>query len=262
MFNRKFRKVIEVATALQQIQMSISGQTGTGFRLAHSLAWNWGGYPQEQDDFLQYLQTNNVKDVIVLSGHVHTNVMDDGTNSGLPELNTGPVASYGPELTYYVDSFMRLLGYGAASDSLWNGGGHGVNNQNYKSGFGKIEIYSNDSVVLRTIDEDNFVVSSMVIPHSSKVSSVPNYIDVKECVVSKVFPNPTGSTFNIELCDTYQPKTTDRGYLIDLAGKVTAVPLNLSRTLRVDVSSLPVGHYLLIYDYGDAVHTTPVNVVR
>ncbi len=262
MFNRQFKKVIEVAMALQTLQLTISGQTGTGFRLAHSLAWNWAGYPREQDDFLQYLQTNNVKDVIVLSGHVHTNVMDNGTNAGLPELNTGPVASYGPELTYYVDSFMQLLGYGAAIDSLWNGGGHAVENNNYQSGFGKIEIYANDSVVMRTIDEDNDTVSSMTIIHSSKATGLPNIKPAPACVVSNVYPNPAGSAFNIELCGTYTPQLTDRGYLIDMTGKITAVTLGMAKNITVDVSKLPVGTYLLVYDYGDAVYTTPVSVLR
>lgn len=262
MFNRQFRKVIELGVALQQLQLSIGGTTGTGMVLAHSLAWNWAGYPREQDDFLAYLATNNIKDVIVLSGHVHTNVMDNGLNAGLPELNTGPVASYGPELTYYIDSFMRILGYGAASDSLWNGGGHGVNNLNFKSGFGKVEIYGNDSVVMRTIDEDNITVSSMLIPHSSKVTSAPTWEATPECVVNKVFPNPTGASFKVELCSSYTPKPTDRGYLIDINGKMTTVALNVSKQIHVDVSKLPVGQYLFVYDFGYSIYTTPVNVVR
>lgn len=262
MFNRKFRKVLEVAMALQQIQVSIGGQAGTGFRLAHSLAWNWAGYANEQDAFLAYLSDNGIKDVIVLSGHVHTNVMDDGTNAGLPELNTGPVASTGPELTYYIDSFMQMLGYGSAIDSLWNGGGHGVENNNYKSGFGKIEIYGNDSVVLRTIDEDNFVVSSMVIPHSSKVTSVPTYEPEPECVIGNIFPNPAGTFFNLQLCDSYEPRAADKAFLIDISGKVTHITLSQNKLSKIDVSQLPVGNYLFVYDYGQSVVTTPVSVVR
>ncbi len=262
MFNRQFLKVIQLGIALQGIRLSVGNESGSGMRLAHSLAWNWAGYPQEQNDFLQYLANNEIKDVIVLSGHVHTNVMDDGRNAGLPELNTGPVASYGPELTYYIDSFMQILGYGQAIDSLWNGGGHGVENRNFKSGFGKIEIYANDSVVLRTIDEDNFVVSSMVIPHSSKVTGVPLYTPTPACVVNKVFPNPTGSVFNVELCTEYNPKSTDRGYLIDVSGKMTPILLNSSKLVKVDVSKLPVGNYLLVYDYGEAIYTTRISVAR
>src|ERR1043165_9693570 len=83
MFNRNFRKVIQVAMALQDLTFGIGGQTGTGFRLAHSMACNWAGYPAEQDGLLDYIHNNNINDVIVLSGHVHTNVMDNGSNAGL-----------------------------------------------------------------------------------------------------------------------------------------------------------------------------------
>lgn len=262
MFNRQFRKIIQFAMALQNFQMSIGGQTGTGFRLAHSLAWNWAGYPAEQDGLLQYLEDNNIKDVIALTGHVHTNVMDDGYNAGIPELNTGPVAGEGPELTYYIDSLMQVFGQGAAIDSLWNGGGQGVNNTNFNSGFGKIQIFGNDSVVLQTIDENNVTVSSMTVKHSSKVVGLPKEEPVTTCVIDKVYPNPTGNSFHVKLCHNYIPKATDRAYLVNIQGQVTPVDLAGESLIQIDISHLPVGQYLLIYDHGPELYTTTVEVLR
>ncbi|MDX2001925.1 MAG: alkaline phosphatase D family protein [Chitinophagales bacterium] len=263
MFNKAFRKVIQYAMALQDSRLSIGGITGTGLLLAHSMAWNWAGYPIEQDAFLQYLEDNDVKDVIVLSGHVHTNVMDDGTNAGLPELNTGPVAGSGAELTYYIDSVMRLFGLGAAIDSLWNGGGMGVENQNFKSGFGKIEIYSNDSVVLRTIDEDNIVVSSMTIPHSSKVTSVKPTEPAPVCVIDKVYPNPTGNAINVKLCRDYSPSKKDKAFLIGTDGRIIPVEVPADKNnLKIDVKDLPSGNYIFLYDYPDGLFTKSVQVIH
>lgn len=262
MFNRKFRKIIQFAMALQNFQMSIGGQTGTGFRLAHALACNWPGFPAEQDGLLQFIEDNDIKDVIVLSGQMHTTVMDDGYNAGLPELNCGPAAGIGPELTYYVDSLMQTFGQGAAIDSLWNGGGLGVNNTNFNSAFGKVEIFSNDSVVLHTIDENNLTVSSMTVLHSSKVTAIPETKQIEACVVDKVYPNPTGNSFSVKLCTDYTPKTTDRAYLVNIQGQVTPVDLNGQSLFQIDVSLLPVGQYLLIYDHGPELFTTTVEVMR
>ncbi len=262
MFNRKFRKIIEFAMVLQNAQFAIGGQSGTGFRLAHSLAWNWAGYPAEQDGLIDYLNDEGIEDVIVLSGHVHTNVMDDGFNSGLPELNTGPVAGTGPELTYYVDSLMQAFGQGAAIDSLWNGGGQGVNNKNFNSGFGKIEIFGQDSVVLQTIDENNVVVSSMTLQHSSKVTSVSPMEQQPECVIESLFPNPAKDKLQVRFCDSYTPKSTDGAFMVSISGQIFPVALNGGKKAAVNLDHLGAGYYFFVYDFGSDIYTQPVEVLH
>lgn len=259
MFNRNFRKVIQVSLTLQSLLFSLGGTSGTGFTLAHGISSNWCAYPAEQDGLLNFISQNNIKDVIVLSGHVHTNVMDNGQNAGLPELNTGPAAGYGAELTYYIDSVMQLLGQGTAIDSLWNGGGQGVNNQNFKSGFGMVEIFGSDSVVMQIVDEDNLPVSSMTIKHSSIQPTDIDVIPTTACVVDKVYPNVANSTVHINFCNNYTPKQTDRSYLIDLNGRVQSVPVKGN---SFSVSELAAGHYVFVYDYGPEVKTFPIQVVK
>jgi alkaline phosphatase D len=259
MFNRNFRKVIQVSLALQSLVFNIGGQGGTGFRMADAMGSNWCGYPREQDGLLDFLKQNNVKDVIVLSGHVHTNVMDNGYNAGLPELNTGPAAGTGAELTYYIDSVMRLLNQGTAIDSLWNGGGQGVNNTNFKSGFGMVDIFGSDSVVMQIIDEDNQTVSSMTILHSSIANTSIPTIPIKECVIEKLYPNVSNDHVNIAFCNDYQRKQTDRAYLIDLSGRMLSIPVSAN---GFSVSGLPTGYYMFAYDYGPEVKTFPVEVTH
>jgi PhoD-like phosphatase/Secretion system C-terminal sorting domain len=262
MFNRKFRKVLEYAMIFQNLQFDLGGQNGTGFRLAHAISCNWAGYPAEQDGLLAFLDDNNINDVVVLSGHMHTNVMDNGSNAGLPELNTGPAASTGPELTYYVDSIMQVLGQGSVFDSIWNGGGMGVNNTNFKSGWGKVEIFGNDSIVMKTIDEDNVDVSSMTILHSSKVTSVPAPQPATACVVESVFPNPAKGYIDIQYCKDYKPKSADRATIIDMNGRVVRNVFPASAGTRINLDGVALGNYLFIYDYGDFIYHTKIVVAK
>lgn len=259
MFNRNFRKVLQISMGLQNLVLGLGGITGTGFTLAHALSNNWCAYPAEQDGLLDVIDTNQLKDIIVLSGHVHTNVMDNGFNAGLPELNTGPAAGNGAELTYYIDSIMQLLGQGTVIDSLWNGGGQGVLNTNFKSGFGMVQIFGSDSVVMETVDEDNFTVSSMTILHSSIAPSSVGSLKEDACVIEKIYPNVTNDWVQVKYCADYRRKNTDRSYVIDLSGRV------LSTTVSADVFSVkafPAGKYLYVYDYGPELKTFPFEVVR
>lgn len=262
MFNRKFRKVLEYAMLFQNLEFNLGGQGGTGLRLAHAISCNWTGYPAEQDGLLNFLQDNNIKDVVALTGHMHTNVMDNGANAGIPELNTGPAASTGPELTWYIDSVMQVLGQGTVFDSLWNGGGMGVNNTNFKSGWGKIEIFGNDSLVLKTIDEDNVEVSSMTIIHSSKLTSTPEPMLAPECVVESIFPNPAKNFIDIKLCNDYKPKSADRATIIAMDGKVIKNIFPASAGNRINLDGVAAGKYLFIYDYGDFIYHTNIVVTR
>lgn len=262
MFNKKFRKVLEYAMIFQNLQFNMGGTGGTGFRLAHAISCNWAGYPEEQDGLLDFLESNNIKDVVVLSGHMHTNVMDNGANSGLAEINTGPAASTGPELTWYVDSVMQLLGQGSVFDSLWNGGGMGVNNTNFKSGWGKVEIFGNDSCVIKTIDEDNVAVSSMTLIHSSKITALPLQMPAPECVVENVFPNPAKNYIDIKYCKQYKPKSSDRALIIDMNGKVLRNVFPTATGNRINLDGIAAGQYVFIYDYGDFIYHTNIVVAK
>ncbi len=259
MFNKQFRKVVQISLALQNITFSLGGTTGTGFRLADAMAANWCGYPREQDSLLHFCKAEGIKDVIVLSGHVHTNVMDNGSNAGFPELNTGPAAGSGAELTYYIDSVMGILNQGTVIDSLWNGGGQGVENKDFKSGFGMVEIFNADSVVMQIVDEDNFTISSMTILHSSlQPSSIKNNERI-DCVVENIYPNVTNGEVHVKFCPDYIQKPTDRSYVIDLNGKVLSNNVSAS---GFSVKGLPPGNYLYVYDYGPEVKTFPLKVVN
>ena len=54
----------------------------------------WGAYRNERQLILDFIHSNNITGVIVLSGDLHMGGIDDGTNSGLPEL-VAPAANDG-----------------------------------------------------------------------------------------------------------------------------------------------------------------------
>lgn len=54
----------------------------------------WGAYPHERQLILDFIERNAISNVVILSGDLHAGAIDDGTNSGLPEL-VAPTANDG-----------------------------------------------------------------------------------------------------------------------------------------------------------------------
>lgn len=161
--NGACEKLIRAGVKIQN--MSMKGFYG--FHMAWGFSQYWAGFPEERNDFMQFLKENDIKDVIVISGDTHHNVMDDGENAGLPELNASGLSVTGTELAYYL----KLIGTFTSTfrmKKIWNKGGNGLGNKNLKNAFGKVRIVNDDHVELSIIDEDNQVISSFQVPHSSK----------------------------------------------------------------------------------------------
>lgn len=157
--NPAMDKLIKAGVRLQSI-----GLKGfSGFHMATGFANYWPGFPHEMNDFYAFVERENLKNVIVISGDTHHNVMDDGTNSILPEMNASGLSVTETYLAYYL----RLIGTLTGTfnmNKIWNQGGNGLGNKNFKNAFGKITIYGNQYVELTLIDEDNEVISSFRVP--------------------------------------------------------------------------------------------------
>ncbi|MBI1287311.1 MAG: hypothetical protein GC178_06995 [Flavobacteriales bacterium] len=161
--NGACEKLIRAGVKIQN--MSMKGFYG--FHMAWGFSQYWAGFPEERYDFMQFLEDNDIKDVIVISGDTHHNVMDDGKNAGLPELNASGMSVTSTELAYYL----KLIGtftFQYRMKNIWNQGGNGLGNKNLKNAFGKVRIVNDEYVELSIIDEDNEVISSFRVPHSSK----------------------------------------------------------------------------------------------
>ncbi len=91
----------------------------------------WAAYATERQKILDFLKTNNIQNVIVLSGDLHAGAIDDGTNSGLPEL-VAPTANDGFD--------KRCLTEGTGNLGKWTGGIYADAGGTQCNGYALIEV--------------------------------------------------------------------------------------------------------------------------
>ncbi|MGH7599305.1 MAG: alkaline phosphatase D family protein, partial [bacterium] len=89
-FNRGLRRALDLTLSVQDSSVFIPGFGNvTGLFVAVSLLDKWVGFEHDQEMLLQFLRTNKIKNVIMLSGDLHTAAIDDGANAGVPEIMAG-----------------------------------------------------------------------------------------------------------------------------------------------------------------------------
>lgn len=259
-FNKNLRLLINFALQFQNIALSVGGVNGTGFRLSAGFAGYWAGYPEEQNDLLQFIADNQLTDLIFISGDTHHNVIDNGQNAGMPELNASGLSVTGTNLAYFLNLFGQLIPSAPSiRDSVWNGGGNGLGNTNFKNAFGKIEVFGADSVKLYVIDEDNEEVSHITIQHTGKTAAPPQ---TTRNILSNIYPVPPQSgQLIIQLNPNYLILPDDRCYITDMAGKTVAqIPANTFtfNTAIIDINHLPPGNYIVVYQTGKKTESVKI----
>lgn len=204
--NPKIDFLIQVGLFAQQFVFTVGGETGTGFRLAVSFAGYWAGFPNDIQLLRNHIQNNSIEGVLFISGDTHHNVMDDGTNSMYPELNASGLSVTTTELAYQINQYSQVLGVQSVTDSLWNGGGNGLHNTNFKNAFGKVEVFGVDSVQYCVVDEDDVALSCMMIYADGSVNNplgIDNAFPINQAkglpANLKIYPNPNKGEFNIAL---------------------------------------------------------------
>ncbi len=251
-FNKSLRRLINFGLAAQGFTFNLNGERGSGFRLAASFSDYWAGFPHQQEELLNFLESNTIKDVIFISGDTHHNVMDDGTNSGIPEMNASGLSVTNLQLAYWIDYYGQQLGQPHVGDSLWNGGGNGVNNMNFNNAFGKIEIFEDDSVQLCIIDYEGTVISCMTIVNST-VSAVEESTSSSTKFDILIYPNPSDNIFTIKLPENYFLSGKEKCRITDINGRLlSAIDMENQKgknTFEVSVQSSP-GIYLLEFNTG------------
>lgn len=252
-FNPGIRRLIDFGLVLQEIPFTIAGQSGTGFRLSASFAGYWAGYPDDVQQLLTHIQTNNITGVAVVSGDTHHNVMDDGTNSKLPELNASGLSVTTTELAYQIDFYSTTLGQPSVKDSLWNAGGNGLYNMNFLNAFGKVEVFGSDSVEFCVIDENNVELSCYTLyPDGTVNNPWLNYTPVRSPETPKgtvrLIPNPNDGACVVQLSDL-EVGATHRLVVTDLMGRMVYqqpfTPTRSDWTMELDLQQLSAGTYLV-----------------
>ena len=105
----------------------------------------WAGFHEDADTLISFVMSNNIKNVFMVSGDTHTVGLDDGTNSGIPELNSGNLKKANSLEWVTNQQFMHY--------NVWNKGGSGLcGASNYEQSFGKIQTFGNDSLRLSALD--------------------------------------------------------------------------------------------------------------
>lgn len=254
-FNQRYKKVMDLGLGVQQLQISIGGVNGSGAILAAQMAYNWVGYPEDANALLDLYRSGQIDDVLLMSGDSHSSVMDDGTNAGLPEINSSGLAA-GDEgyLNYYIDSVGQRIGFPAAIDSFWNGGGNGVDNANFSDTYATIDVYGDDSMKVCIIDEMRQTLGCINFIHSSKrpedTTGVRSVISRPDDIMRLLYPNPVKDRLRLILNADYQVNNADVLEVTDISGAV--VQTYKAEQLRngeliIPLYDLSSGTYLVTY---------------
>jgi hypothetical protein len=256
-FNRKIRNIIDAGLIIQNLIFNIGGQNGTGFRLSTSFAGYWAGYPDDLNELIAHIQDNNIPRTLFISGDTHHNVMDDGDNSVFPELNASGLSVSTTELAYQIAQYAPLLGQPRVEDSLWNAGGNGLYNQNFKNAFGKVDVYGSDSVRYCVIDEDNIPINCFTIYADGSTYnplSVEPIMSMEELSSRmKIFPNPSDrdQLLQVEL-NSLPEEGAHQIQILNLSGQsLQNIPFEVNNKEQFNTqirlsSDLASGHYIIL----------------
>ena len=247
-FNKNLKKLIHLGVFFQNSMLDIDGSPQTGMKLATSFAGYWPGYPADQQELLDFMEINQIKNVMISSGDTHHNMIDDGYNAGIPELNASGLSVADRSLGYQLNHYLEPLGFPVV-DSLWNKGGNGLApDTNLNNAFGRIDVYKGDSLKVCVVDEYGVNIACMTIVNSS-IASIQQE---KTSVFSKVYPNPTSGDLHVLLNPDYKFTKEDNLYLVNTLGKkirIVAEQLNNDEHQFVtDLRGLAAGVYYLIFE--------------
>ncbi|MBP9151481.1 MAG: alkaline phosphatase D family protein [Flavobacteriales bacterium] len=244
MFNKRLVQFREVATQLQALEPSM-------IDYASNLSYMWNAYPADQNTLLDFVEQNNLKDVIVISGDSHSSMVDDGTNAGLPELSASGLTSEDEGyMNFELDSVIDLIGYTYGTiDSLWNGGGNGVDNNNFSDSYGTMEVFGKDSMRLCAMDELGQEMGCIIIYHSSSPMGIHSAKSPSEERLFLAYPNPSKDAIRVEFRNGYAPSKNATMQLSSISGETIQIwsGNQIQNQMSIDLSKLSAGNYTLTY---------------
>lgn len=245
----------------------------------------WDGYPAERDRVFNHILNNNINDVVVLTGDIHSSWANDLPTSGYdPNLLVG---SAGVEfVTPSVTS--PGLDLGVASSVILAANNHMKYLDLNQHGFVLLDVNQSrtqaDWFYVNTIDLSSnqyshgasyFVNESESHLQTSTFMSVPrpvlsNIIQAPDCPrafsnlsiqeeeikVIGVYPNPSFGQLTFQLFSNENPNV--KIDILDMSGKLVTtvnytINVNNVAVLHMDVSSLPKGMYIARIEAGKFV---------
>lgn len=140
-----------------------------GYTAAQIFADSWSGFKQDGDTLINHVISNNIKNVFMITADSHTVGLDDGTNSGLPELNCGNLKKANSEDWKIFQQFMGF--------NIWNKGGSGLcGNSNFNSSYARLQVFADDSVHISAVNSNGAEVCGHTFMVNEPYKYNPNYI--------------------------------------------------------------------------------------
>jgi alkaline phosphatase D len=233
-FNKAQKQLLDLALSVQTLAIPGVGSAG---KLASALADAWIGFPADQQSLLDYLSTNNLKNVIYLSGDSHTSAIDDGTNAGIPEFMAANLAIGNSRIVNQVSSFVPPA-------NLWNKGAQGIGNTNYNNAFGKVEFFGEDSLRMTLVDEFNTNVFSYTLRNQYLTAVKPEEDAATNWTLK---PNPTSGADAVFLSLNAPINKFQRVDIVDVQGRLIGqTSLAQGNTsVQLPTQELPAGLYFV-----------------
>jgi phosphodiesterase/alkaline phosphatase D-like protein len=181
-FNIGQKAALDMGIQLQDFAVPIEGapEGTTAIAASFELADGWSGFPEDSKTILDFIDNNNITNVIVLSGDSHNAAIDDGTNAGLPEIMAGNLDITNSKTITFFESF---------GIQIWNKGGHGISTEEFNDAFGKVTVFGSDSVKLQLIDEFGTLFADHSVI-SEKITSVASEKGIYNFHLTQNYPNP------------------------------------------------------------------------
>ncbi|MCP4123326.1 MAG: T9SS type A sorting domain-containing protein [Bacteroidetes bacterium] len=258
LFNRKLFNLMDLVLLGQLFDRSL-------IEYAATIAYLWAGYPEDMFDLLDAVREDSIENVILLSGDTHSSMMDDGANSGIPEISSSGWAA-GDEGYFndVIDDILDQVGLPITTkDFLWNGGGTGVDNDYFGDSYVTLEFFYQDSMRSCVIDEfDQTLVCMTLLFQGEKDTSdittaEQSYTYIPESTFRLLYPNPSRDQIRVEFNASFQTDDQSMIVLMNEAGKQYQQFTGIAGLdhLQFDISQLPTGIYLLQIINGDHMET-------
>ena len=159
-----------VSGQLQSLENGLLGSTARWKIIFSSVVTNpttkfpdgWAGYQTEWNALKNFINTNAIQGVVFISGDLHLNAIDDGSQSGFPEMSVAQ--SNSPQVSGECAT---------APQGIWSEGFY----DDTCSGFGLVTIEENpDRLILQTADEfGNIRISYTVSGATSALLRLPSH---------------------------------------------------------------------------------------
>ena len=183
-FNQGLSQVLAVSLSLQDVTVNFPELPAATALIGASLeiADKWIGFPADADTLLHFVASHSIRNVVVLSGDMHTAGIDDGTNAGFPEIMAAGLDITNSHIVKYLADF---------GIHIWNKGGQGLTTQVFDNAFGKVTVFGRDSVRLDLVDELGTTFATHTVLNAiTSVGAPPASGAPRAYSLSQNYPNP------------------------------------------------------------------------